>query len=539
VSSAIGLLTLTGVALVALAAARRHLDIQRWLGADPFARLRSARALLLAAALIAAAVALFHASSEPPRLGGASADVVLLLDTSRSMDASDTPPSRLRRAVRFAERFVEEAEGVRLGLVVSAGAAFPVVPLTQDRDALLTYLAGVDTELISKPGTDLGRALRTALEVFDPTSSRPRTLLLLSDGEHAGSDLGAALADLRAGGVRVTAVGFGTPTGGIVPGRGMDPVRDRHGRAVRSRRTDAILERIARSTGGTFQLGAEAPPDPRSLTSVPEARAQDEEERAAEPLRPWVLFAALVLAIEILLSSPGGRRRRGRIAAALSTAAVALLLTAPGPASWLRSGDAHLERGETRAALSLYRRVERTRGQSGASRIRVGNALYRLDQLGPASAAFLDALQELGPTDRDDRFVAAFNLGTALLAQQRYREARDALWTALLAQPERLEAKFNYEWAVEQIPPEEDEPARASKLDPEGEADEQDREGPAPTPRDPSVRAERERKRTPLTKNEAERWLRAIDENPIEPLRQQIAERLEPSGKRGPGGQTW
>jgi Ca-activated chloride channel family protein len=537
-TSAVGLLTLTAVALVALAAARSHREFRRWLGADPFAGLRTARAFLLAAALVAAAIAFVNASSEPPRLGGASADIVLLLDTSRSMDASDTPPSRLRRAVRFAERFVEEAAGVRLGLVVAAGTAFPALPLTQDRDALLTYLVGVDTELVSKPGTDLGRALRTAADVFDPTSSRPRALLLLSDGEHAGSDLGAALAQLRSSGVRVTAVGFGTPAGGIVPGPGMDPLRDRHGRAVRSHRTDAVLGQIARATGGTFRLEAQGPPDPWGLVSAAEARGLEEEE-AAEPLRPWLFFAALVLAVEILLSSPFALRKRGRSAAALATGAVALLLLAPGTGSWLQSGDAHLDRGETRAALSLYRRVERTVGPSAPSRIRIGKALYRMGQFGPASAAFLDALRELGPTDRDARFVAAFNLGTTLLAQERYREARDALWTALLAHPERMEAKFNYEWAVAQIPPEDEHPGAASVSDPESELDEQDGEETPPTPRHPSGRDERERKRPPLTEQEAERWLRAIDENPVEPLRQQIVERFQPSGGRGPGGQTW
>jgi tetratricopeptide (TPR) repeat protein len=183
--------------------------------------------------------------------------------------------------------------------------------------------------------------------------------------------------------------------------------------------------------------------------------------------------------------------------------------------------------------------VERTVGPSAASRIRIGNALYQLGQFGPASAAFLDALRLLGSKDRDARFVAAFNLGTTLLAQERYGEARDALWTALLAHPERTEAKFNYEWAVAQIPPEDDEAARASVSGGEGELDEQDREATPPTPSDPSGRHEPERKRPLLTEQEAERWLRAIDENPVEPLRQQIVERLQPSGGRGPGGQTW
>jgi tetratricopeptide (TPR) repeat protein len=168
----------------------------------------------------------------------------------------------------------------------------------------------------------------------------------------------------------------------------------------------------------------------------------------------------------------------------------------------------------------------------------VGNALYRLGQLGSASASFLDALRQLGPEDRDARFVAAFNLGTSLLAQERYGEARDALWTALLARPERREAKFNYEWAVERIEPEEH-PTASSPGRQDPERYEQDVEQPGPQPSSARSAEERELSPPPLEESEARRWLRAIEDRPLEPLRQQIAERLESEGRRAPGGQTW
>ncbi len=521
-------LALLALLALALSTVRGHREIRLWLGADPFGRLRAVRAALLGLALVATTVALVRLSSEPPRLGGASSDVVLLIDVSRSMNTTDTPPSRLRRALRLAERLVEGTEGVRLGLVFFAGDAFAALPLTQDRDAVLTYVRALDTDLLSRPGTDLARALRVAANVFDPRSSRPRTILLLTDGEHAGGDLTGALQGLRSRGVRVAAVGFGTREGGIVPGGGSDPLRDAAGEAVRSRRVDPVLQRIAHVTGGSFFREIDERPETEALLRPPPRRP--EKERALPPFAPWIVLAALVLALELYLSSP--RTRRASRPAPLGV--VALLLLAAGPHTWLREGDAQLARGEAREALSLYRRAERTSGPSAASQIRIGNALYRLGQASPASGAYLDALRGLESDDREARFIAAFNLGTVLLAQERYREARGALWTALLARSDDLEAKFNYEWAVERLPPEEEPTAGVS-----GEPSENTERDESPAPSPPESSERREAAPAELGPGEGERWLRSIREDPAEPLRQQIAERLEGGRRRPPGGQTW
>ena len=94
--------TLFAILLIAVAAFRSHRELRRWLGFDPAGVFRTVRAGLLVVAVGATAIALVQLANEPPALGGASSDVVLLVDVSRSMDATDTPPSRLRRAVRLA-----------------------------------------------------------------------------------------------------------------------------------------------------------------------------------------------------------------------------------------------------------------------------------------------------------------------------------------------------------------------------------------------------------------------------------------------------
>jgi Ca-activated chloride channel family protein len=533
VTRAVVLLASAAAVLVALAALRSRRELSRWLGADPLRRLRVARAGLMIVAIVATADALLRAASAPPRLGGASADVLIVFDVSRSMDAQDAPPSRLRRAVRLAERFVEQAEGLRLGLVVFAGAAFPVLPLTQDRDALLTYLRTLDTELVSRPGTDLADALRTAAAAFDPGSSRPRAVLLLTDGEHGGAGLGGVVAELRASGISVVSVGVGTPEGAIVPGPGGE-LRDARGQAVLSRRVDATLEEISLGTGGAVRLEAHAPDPGRLIPSPPPLSGALGEGLAPAPLSAGL--AALALALEVALSSPLRRRTPRRAAGAVATlAGASLLLLAAGPRSWIEEGDRALARGEPREALSLYRRAERAYGPLSSTQIRVGNALYRLGALGLASGTYLETLRAVAADERDVRFVAAFNLGTALLAQERYDEARDALWTALIARPESLEAKFNYEWALERVAPQEPEThpvPESSGPEPEESS------GEAPARPEGSSAAGEGPSPTDLTREEAREWLRSIEEEPSEPLRDQIARRLE-GGRRRRDGQTW
>jgi Ca-activated chloride channel family protein len=451
-----------------------------------------------------------------------------MIDVSRSMDTRDTPPSRLRRAVRFAERFVESAAGIRVGLVAFAGAAFPLVPLTQDRDAVLTYLTALDTELMSKPGTDLAAGLEHAASVFDPTSSRPRMVLLLTDGEHGEGNVDGLFGDLRARGIRVVPVGFGTPSGGVVPGRA-GGLRDEDGQLVRSRRQDAVLQRIAAGTGGTYRREPEERPEPSDLIPRPDPVAETDQEKRPGPFPFWIVIAAVALALELILSSPLRRPSEG-----IAVAAVAALLLAAGPRSWIEEGDRKLKRGEASAALSLYRKAERTSGTKAETQIRVGNAMYRLATLGLASGSYVEALRLLGPEDTELRFVAAFNLGTALLAQERHREAQDAFWTALMARPDDLEAKFNYEWSTSRVPPEEEPPTpsvtnRESERAPEGDRAE---DAPHPTP----TESRRPPPRADLGPEEAQRWLRGIEDDPTEALRDQIGGRVGPSRR---SGQTW
>ena len=526
-------------ALALLTAWRSHRELDRWLGRDPSGARRAARAALLAVVAALVGWALVRAAAEPPRLSGHGADVVLAVDVSLSMGARDAPPTRLRRALRLAERVALEAQSTRLALVAYAGDAFVALPLSQDRNAVITYLEALDSDVITSLGTDIARALDVAGEVFDPRSRRPRRVLLFSDGEHVGGSLEDALGRLRSLGVEVLSIGFGTTDGAAVPGQGSEFLRGDDGRRVYSRRADATLRRIAAATGGSYLRDLEDHPSPaRLLPSAKEIAAHQTKEEAgpaARLIEALALLAGALLALEILLSTADLREWLPGRAAPLALAALAATLLGGGPWSWQRDGDALLEQGKAREALSLYRKAERHGGSDPSSRIRIGNALFRLGRFDKAAGAYLTAMRQVRPQDSEARFAASFNLGTALLMRERFDEARDAFWAAMVEDPNSLEAKFNYEWALERLEPEQEIPA------PPSPQPQQSEEREAETEQSRSERsAQRREVRDPdsLDEAQAERWLRSIEEKLAEPLRRQVARSLA-EGQSSARGPTW
>jgi len=525
VSSGVWLAVVLLALLAARAVWRSHRELVAWLGVDRELTGRVLRAVLLVGSAAFASAALVRTADAPPVLRGAGADVVLALDVSRSMNARDAAPTRLQRAVRQAEGFATTVEGTRVGLVLFAGAAYTALPLSLDRDAQLAYLGAIDDDLISQRGSDLAVALRRAGEVFDPGSDRPRSVLLFSDGEHSGPAVEPVLDELAARGVRVFPIGFGTLRGDFVPGPEGTPIRDQAGREVVSKRGDALLERIASRTGGRYLRDAEDRPDAAALRALVSARVAPPVAASGAWTRALIALALGLLAAELLLDAAPGRQR-----GALGAAAASLALLGAG-GSLLAEGDAQLARGEPRRALALYRRAENAQGVSADSELRSGNALYRLGNFDAAAASYLEALRRLSDADSDARFAASFNLGNALLATERYVEARDAFWSALLVRPASVEAKFNYEWATELVKEEPEaegpETREATQVAPGAAEGQSGREG------------ERAGARATLDAEEAERWLGALEDSLERPLRQQIADELGPARPLDADQQTW
>src|SRR4051812_7140533 len=177
-------------------------------------------------------------------------DIILAIDTSRSMLATDLAPNRLARVKLAAEDLVGELQGDRVGLVAFAGTAFLQAPLTADTSAVLASLHELDTTIIPRGGTNIAEAIHTAVDAFGKGESEDRAIVLFTDGEELDADGLAAAKELK--GIRIFTVGAGSAEGMIVPLKdsGDSPyLKDPEGQIVKSRLDEERLRAIAEATG--------------------------------------------------------------------------------------------------------------------------------------------------------------------------------------------------------------------------------------------------------------------------------------------------
>jgi len=420
---------------------------------------------ILAVALAAVGLALLgpRAGYRAERVEVSGVDLVVLLDVSRSMDARDAPPSRLERAVRVAADVLAGlGSGDRAALAAFAGRGVLLTPLTPDAGALREMLSGFDGELMQSRGSELGAGVREALTAFEEGSTRPRVLLLLSDGEaplgQDAGDLGAPEA-VRAG-VRVVAVGLGTEVGATVPDHGV-PLLDASGRVVISRRDLRRLATLTAATGGeleptdafgaanTAHLLATLRRDAPSAPGVP-------VERRVPRLWVWPI-AAFAFALLLGEAAPGlglHRLRPRRLSPGIAALSGFLLLwpvpaaepTAPDFSDAAPHPDAGAELPVESMRLDELEALARARPADPLVLLRLGLARSREGLQEDAARAYLAA--GLHAHDPAVAALAWYDLGVAALAQGDLSAARDAFFDALALEPHDPRTQFNLEWTL-------------------------------------------------------------------------------------------
>jgi Ca-activated chloride channel family protein len=142
---------------------------------------------------------------------GEGIDMLLVLDVSGSMELQDLLPNRLEAAKRVGREFVDGRMGDRLGLVVFAGDAYSLAPLTTDYDLLRESLDGLRLGMIANDGTAIGTALGVATNRLRDSRSRTKIVILISDGENTAGSLDPLTAAqlAHAYGLKIYTVGLG------------------------------------------------------------------------------------------------------------------------------------------------------------------------------------------------------------------------------------------------------------------------------------------------------------------------------------------
>jgi Ca-activated chloride channel family protein len=252
-------------------------------------------------------------------------ELLVVLDTSLSMEANDVVPNRLERSKQEIRELMDGLRGNRVGIVLFAGSSFLLCPLTLDVAAANLFLDAVDVDVLPDPGTNLEEALRGAARAFagQAEATGARAVILFTDGEsHLGEPLPAAR-ELEGSGIPVFTVGVGTPSGQPIPildetGRLTGYKKDRSGEVVLSRLDEGILRRIAETTGGSYfpatLSGREVGAILDELDKLRKGELGGTLRRRVEERFQVPLGIAVVLLVLSLLV-PEAERRRGDLGA--------------------------------------------------------------------------------------------------------------------------------------------------------------------------------------------------------------------------------
>src|SRR5438128_6590594 len=115
-------------------------------------------------------------------------DLLLAVDTSRSMLSNDVAPNRLERVKLAAQDLINQLQGDRIGLIAFAGRAFLQAPLTIDYEAAIESINDLDTKTIPEGGTNISEAISLATQTFGKSAMGNRALIIFTDGEELGGD---------------------------------------------------------------------------------------------------------------------------------------------------------------------------------------------------------------------------------------------------------------------------------------------------------------------------------------------------------------
>ena len=364
-----------------------------------------------------------------------SRNLIIAIDTSRSMLADDLAPNRLSRAMLAANDIVRALPEDRIGLMAFAGRPFLQAPLTVDHEAVLEAISQLDTEVIPRGGTNLTAAAELALETFKEANLDQGTLVLFSDGEALEGGERLEGFRLRAGetGMNIITVGVGTREGSLIPeldqqGNPIPGVflKDNEGQVVRSRLETGAIRELAGKDGLYVHLGGKISLS-RVVSEIQKGIATTREEGESR-LRPierfmWPLgasFLLIVLSHFVSLLSLKPRQARPSFAPGAATGLVlALILFSPD----LKAKDAVMQgyeiylKGNYEEAIRTYEGAlseKNTRRDHSYLQMGLGAATFRTGNYKRAAEAYGQALVDSSDSIRE---LAHYNLGNTLFEQ--------------------------------------------------------------------------------------------------------------------------
>jgi len=353
--------------------------------------------------------------------------LVILLDLSHSMDATDIKPSRLIRARYKVADILKQRKDGQTALIVYAGDAFTITPLTDDTDTIASQLSILNTNLMPMQGSRADIAVTKATELFQQAGVKSGNILLITD-EVQKKQTQVILSKLSSH--KISVLGVGTEAGAPIPQLQGGFLKDANGAIVIPKLEESTLRELAQ--GGIYQRIKANDSDVLALTSVFASdvlkNKEAENDLQIDTWReqgPWLLLIVLPLAALAF--------RRGYLA-------LLFLLFMPMPSPALEWNDLWLTQDQQ--ASQAYAKEElQQAAELFANPEWKAASHYKTGQYEKA----LETLEGLEGADN------LYNKGNALANLGRYPEAVEAYEKALELEPKHEDAKYNKELVEKQL----------------------------------------------------------------------------------------
>ena len=423
-------------------------------------------------------------------------DIMLCLDVSNSMLATDIQPNRLDACKMAINRFIDKLTGDRVGLVVFAGKAFVQLPITTDYAAAKMFINQINTQMMPSQGTDISSALVIAANAMTPeedetdeaTSKPSRVILVASDGEDHFPESAQTAAELAKEGFVIHTIGIGSTKGVPIPTgpNGKQFKKDNAGNTVITRLNEGTLKDIAAAAGGAYvhatnaNMGFETILN--EINAMEKSDIEDINFTMYESYYQYPLLIGMILLfIESLLFTTTPKvkqllakmRRQYKVAMFLLVAGCLFASckkdhTRP---SALNAGNVEFAAGDSLRAHSLfepdslmpfdttgeshYTRALEIYDSTAANELVNANqtlfdqidAHYRLNHF-DTIPHMADSLRKMSG-DHNPEFLADiyYNEGNAYMQQKQYGQAIQAYKEALKRNPKDMDAKYNLVYA--------------------------------------------------------------------------------------------
>ncbi|EIJ43226.1 tetratricopeptide repeat protein,von Willebrand factor type A-like protein [Beggiatoa alba B18LD] len=396
--------------------------------------------------------------------------LIITLDLSRSMLATDVKPSRLERARYKIADIVNRRQTGQTALLVFAGSAFVVTPLTDDKETILSQLSALTPNIMPIQGGRTDLALTKAVELLQQASVKTGQVLLITDEAESNHTLNE-IQKLTNLGYQLSIFGVGTPEGAPIPITKEGFLKDNQGNIVIPTLDEAHLMQLTTQGNGIYQRLAIDDSDTNALFALIDQglhqKSNATTQEAQLHVERWYELGTYLLLLALPFSAFAFRRGYFVIIP-LTIGILSLHLSPPVYAE------------EAQAKSSIWQNLWATPDQQASQALQTGDAktaatLFDNPEWKAAAhykaGEYEQALQNLETLNTP---TSLYNKGNTLTKLGKYEEAHNAYEQALAQDPSLEDARYNKE-QVKKFLEEQKKQAEQNKQDKNQASDKQDK----------------------------------------------------------------